>query len=146
MPEDGRGGVIPMLAYEDVASTIPWLERAFGFRERPERRQTSPGGTVVHAELDTGRGIVMVATPTTHYRNPRRHAETCEDARRWLSSPWVIDGVLVLVDDIAAHRGRAERAGVPFLSGLETGPAGRLYRAEDVEGHRWMFLEERADP
>ena len=23
----------------------------------------------------------------------------------------------------------------------EDGPAGRLYRAEDVEGHRWMFVE-----
>jgi hypothetical protein len=26
-------------------------------------------------------------------------------------------------------------------SAIENGPYGRLYRAEDPEGHRWMFLE-----
>jgi uncharacterized glyoxalase superfamily protein PhnB len=28
-----------------------------------------------------------------------------------------------------------------LLSEIEDTPVGRLYRVEDVEGHRWMFLE-----
>jgi uncharacterized glyoxalase superfamily protein PhnB len=29
-----------------------------------------------------------------------------------------------------------------MLSGIEAGPEGsRLYRVEDVEGHRWMFMQ-----
>ena len=28
-----------------------------------------------------------------------------------------------------------------LLSDLEDTPQGRLYRAEDLEGHRWMFMQ-----
>jgi uncharacterized glyoxalase superfamily protein PhnB len=55
--------------------------------------------------------------------------------------PWVIDGVLVYVDDIDAHFARAAAAGAIILSEIEEGPPGRRYRAEDPEGHRWFFLE-----
>ena len=36
---------------------------------------------------------------------------------------------------------RAKKAGATILSEPEDGPPGRRYRAEDLEGHRWMFLE-----
>ena len=42
-------------------------------------------------------------------RARRRHAETCEAARRWLDNPWVIDGVFVEVDDLDTHHARARR-------------------------------------
>jgi uncharacterized glyoxalase superfamily protein PhnB len=54
----------------------------------------------------------------------------------------VVDGVLVYVDDVVAHFDRAADGGARLLSGVEEGPGGsRLYRAEDVEGHRWMFMQ-----
>jgi uncharacterized glyoxalase superfamily protein PhnB len=54
----------------------------------------------------------------------------------------VIDGVLVHVDDVAAHFDRARAAGATLLSDVETGPGGSLlYRVEDLEGHRWMFMQ-----
>ena len=28
-----------------------------------------------------------------------------------------------------------------MLSEIEENPFGRLYRVEDVEGHRWMFIQ-----
>jgi uncharacterized glyoxalase superfamily protein PhnB len=55
----------------------------------------------------------------------------------------VVDGVLVQVDDLDAHHARAVAAGANVIRGPEEGPDGRLYTAEDLEGHRWMF-EERA--
>jgi uncharacterized glyoxalase superfamily protein PhnB len=132
--------VVPMLAYEDGAAAIEWLSRAFGFREAGERYEED--GRVTHAELDVGDGsIVYVATPTPDYQGPARHRRECDAADRWLQTPWVIDGVLVHVLGIDAHRARAEEQGATMLSEIEENPFGRLYRVEDVEGHRWMFLE-----
>ena len=55
--------------------------------------------------------------------------------------PYVIDGVLVYVDDVNAHHARASEQGATILSEPEDGPFGRLYRVEDLEGHRWMFMQ-----
>jgi uncharacterized glyoxalase superfamily protein PhnB len=53
----------------------------------------------------------------------------------------VIDGVLVLVEDVDGHFARARDAGATILSEVEDTPVGRHYRAEDPEGHRWMFSD-----
>ena len=87
---------------------------------------------------------LLLATPTPDYQSPRRHREECEAARQWSAVPWVIDGVLVYVEDVAAHFERAKAAGARILSEPEEGPPGRRYRVEDLEGHRWMFMERGA--
>ena len=136
MPEQT---VFPMMAYEDAAAAMDWLVRAFGFVER--RRMTDKQGRVVHGELELSGNTVMVASPTPDYQGPKRHAETCEQARLWLKVPWVIDGVLVFVDDVDSHFTRARREGAAMLSEIENGGPGRLYRVADLEGHRWMFVQ-----
>jgi PhnB protein len=133
--------VVPMLSYERGAAAIDWLTRAFGFEEEADSRIVTSDGTVTHAELRTGDGLIMLATPTPDYHAPARHRAECEAANRWLRVPWVIDGVLVHVDDVDAHRERAISAGARMLSDIEDAGFGRLYRAEDVEGHRWMFVQ-----
>jgi uncharacterized glyoxalase superfamily protein PhnB len=129
-----------MVAYEDTAAAIDWLTEAFGFRERGER-YVMEDGTIGHAELEIGGGTVMLATPNRNYQSPRTHRESCEAAARWLDNPWVVDGLLVLVDDLEAHHDRAVAAGANVIRPLEEGPDGRLYTAEDLEGHRWMFQQ-----
>ena len=129
--------VVPMLAYEDGAAALDWLSRAFGFRERT--RYTEEDGTLSHGELEVGDGLVMLATPTPDYQGPKRHREMCEHARKWSEVPWVIDGVLVQVDNLDAHFAQAKEAGATILSEPEDTGHGRTYRAEDIEGHRWMF-------
>jgi uncharacterized glyoxalase superfamily protein PhnB len=136
---------VPMLSYEDVASAAGWLTRAFGFRERGQRF-TDWEGRVTHVELELEGATVMLGWPGKDYHSPRHHAEVCEHAAAWLDVPWVVDGVLVTVDDLDAHHASAVAAEVRILRGPETVPAGRLYTAEDLEGHRWMFMEHpRAD-
>ncbi|HSS60595.1 MAG TPA: VOC family protein [Candidatus Limnocylindrales bacterium] len=130
-------GVIPMIAYEHGPESMDWLTRAFGFRELDRRVED---GRLTHGEMDTGAGVVMMATPSTHYHGPKRHREECEIARSWHDVPYVIDGYLVHVDDIDAHFERARREGATILSELEQGQEGKRYRAEDIEGHRWMFM------
>ena len=127
-----------MIAYEDAAAAIDFLTAAFGFTERGDR-YVMEDGTIGHAELELDGSIVMLATPNREYQSPKRHRETCDAARRWQDNPWVIDGVLVLVDDLDAHHARAVEAGADVIRAPEEGPDGPLYTAEDREGHRWMF-------
>jgi PhnB protein len=135
---------IPMLSYEDVGAAVDWLSRAFGFREREANRHTDEAGRVTHAELERDGALVMLGWPGSDYRSPARHAETCDEARRWLAVPWVVDGVFVSVDDVDAHCARARAEGATILRELEDQPFGRLYTAADPEGHRWMFMQEAA--
>jgi len=132
--------VIPMIAYANGPAAMDWLARAFGFRELDRRVEN---GRLTHGEMDTGGGLVMLATPSLHYHGPKRHREECDVARAWHDVPYIIDGVLVYVDDIAAHFERARSAGATILSELETTEDGGRYRAEDLEGHRWMFVQGR---
>ncbi|MGH3135000.1 MAG: VOC family protein [Gaiellaceae bacterium] len=129
-----------MIAYEDTAAAIDFLTTAFGFTEREGQRYTSDDGTVGHAEVELGGEVVMLATPNPEYQGPRRHGETCAAARRWLDNPWVVDGVFVQVDDLDEHHTRAVVAGANVIRQPEDPGVGfRIYTAEDLEGHRWMF-------
>lgn len=136
---DSHPGVIPMLAYAQGVQAMDWLAQAFGFEER--RRMLGEGGRLSHGEMETGGGLIMLATPTPAYEGPRKHRDHCVRARRWSEVPWIIDGVLVPVDDVDAHHARAAGAGATILTPPEDSPHGRLYRAEDLEGHRWMFVQ-----
>jgi uncharacterized glyoxalase superfamily protein PhnB len=132
-------GVVPMISYEDGIGALEWLQSAFGFRETA--RLTTPDGRLSHGEMEAGQGLIMLASPTPDYRSPKRHREVCEQARKWSTVPWIIDGVLVYVDNLDRHFERAKTAGATILSAIEEGPPGRRYRAEDLEGHRWFFFE-----
>jgi PhnB protein len=131
-------GVVPMIAYEDGPAALDWLARAFGFTETTRMMD---GDRLSHGEMHTGHGTIMLATPSPHYEGPKRHRAGCAAAKRWSEVPWVVDGVLVAVDDVAAHFERAKGAGATILSEVEEGFPGTRYRAEDLEGHRWMFME-----
>jgi uncharacterized glyoxalase superfamily protein PhnB len=128
-----------MIAYADGVAALDWLAKAFGFHER--ERRLGKDGRLSHGEMETGAGVIMLATPTPDYQGPKEHREECEAARRWSSVPYIIDGVLVYVDDARSHFERAQAAGATILSPLEETEDGVRYRAEDIEGHRWMFIQ-----
>ena len=128
-----------MISYEDGVAALSWLRKAFGFVET--ERHTTPDGTLSHGEMKAGDGLIMLASPTPEYRSPKHHREICEQAHKWSTVPWIIDGVLVYVVDLDRHFKRAKAAGATILSEIEEGPPGRRYRAEDLEGHRWFFFE-----
>jgi uncharacterized glyoxalase superfamily protein PhnB len=133
--------ISPMLSYEDAGRAAKWLADVFGLTE--VSRFADDDGRVTHVVMSLGDGHVHLGHPGPHYVGPRRHAETCEQARRWRESPYVVDGVLAHVDDVDAHHAQAVAAGAVVLTPPGEGGAGRQYRVEDVEGHRWMFAERR---
>ncbi len=128
-----------MLAYEDGPAALEWLAKAFGFRERT--RMTDASGRLTHGEMDAGDGLIMLATPSPRYEGPAHHRQGCAAAAAWSEVPYIIDGVLVYVADVAAHSRRAQEAGARLLTQPQTDEHGTRYRAEDLEGHRWMFIE-----
>lgn len=133
--------VVPMLSYQDGQAAMDWLARAFGFTE--QTRWADDDGRLSHGEMLAGGGLVMLATaPTDAYESPRAHREHCAQAQLWSRTPYVLDGVLVYVDDVDAHLEQARAAGATILGPIEDS-IGRLYRAEDLEGHRWMFMQRR---
>ncbi|GAA1766899.1 VOC family protein [Luedemannella helvata] len=131
--------VIPMLAYEDGPKAMDWLHKAFGLVE--QARWVDDNGVLGHGEMSFGDGVIMMATPTPDYESPRHHRETCAAAAKWSQVPYVIDGVMLYVPDVDAHCEQARAAGATILAEPADSPHGRTYKAEDVEGHRWMFLQ-----
>jgi PhnB protein len=128
-----------MLSYEDGVKAIEWLCTVFGFTE--QTRWLDDSGRLSHGEITMGSGMIMLASPTPDYQSPKHHREHCSAAARWSTVPYVIDGVLVYVDDIEKHFNAAVAGGARILSPIETGGPGTRYRAEDLEGHRWMFMQ-----
>jgi uncharacterized glyoxalase superfamily protein PhnB len=131
--------VAPMVSYEDVDAAARWLCSAFGFEEVD---RFDDGERVTHVTLSVGAGgVVMAGWPGPDYRSPLHHRQSCDIARTWSSTPFVVDGVYVRIADVAAHYERARSAGATVVSDLETNEAvgQRQYRVEDIEGHRWMF-------
>lgn len=127
----------PMLAYEDGYVAIDWLVKTFGFVEKTRMEDK---GRISHAELELDGSSIMLATPAPGYQSPKRHREHCEAARKWSDTPYIINGIVLEVDDIGAHYERAKGAGATILSPLEDSGLGFWrYRAEDLEGQRWMF-------
>ena len=60
LPKNTRATVIPCLRYRDAPAAIEWLCRAFGF----EKHLVVPGegGTIAHAELSFGNGMIMLGS------------------------------------------------------------------------------------
>ena len=128
-----------MIAHENGIQAMEWLCNAFGFTERT--RWLDETGHLAHGELTLGDGVVMLASPTPDYQSPSHHRQHCQAAAAWSQVPYIIDGVLVYVQDIQSHFDTAVAAGARILSAIETGGPGMRYRAEDPEGHRWMFMQ-----
>ena len=61
--------LIPSLRYKDAPAAIAWLEQAFGFERHA--LYDGPDGTVAHAELRFGNGLVMLGSASNE--RPLRH-------------------------------------------------------------------------
>lgn len=117
--------VTPYLLYEDVASALAFLSRAFGFTET--LRYDDPAGYISHAEMRCGDGIIMLGDPGPSYRNPQRLGA-------------VTVQIHVQVDDVDAAYARSRDAGAVITREPEDHADGeRRFSATDPEGHLWTF-------
>ncbi|HEX5153309.1 MAG TPA: VOC family protein [Parafilimonas sp.] len=106
-----------------------------------KKRVLCKGDSVTHAELRLNDNIIMLAMPSPDYESINKHRNHCEQMNKWLSVPYIVNGLLVIVEDVEEHYKTAIQNGAEILSGIENGFPGKRYRCADVEGHRWMFMQ-----
>ena len=129
--------VAPMLAYADAHKAIDWLPKAFGCTV--DNLYVGDDGTIGHAELHFGDGVVMLAEQPAPYQGPKELATNYPPAAQWYDTPYIVNGVWVQVDDVDAHCAQARANGATILSEPADDGHGKAYRVADLEGHRWMF-------
>ena len=123
--------VIPTMRYNDAAAAIEWLCKAFGF----EKHLVVPGedGTVVHAQLIFGTGMVMLGSAReSEFDNLQKPPSSLGGAVS--QSPYII------VEDADKHYARAVAAGAEIVMEIKYEDyGGRDYSCRDPEGHVWSF-------
>jgi len=120
--------LFPFLRYRDAPAAIDWLVKAFGFKELMV--VPNENGTVAHAEVEFGSGVMMLASA--------RDDELRIKSPRDLGA--VTGGIYVYLEDIDAHCKSARAAGAEIVRGPEdTDYGSREYTARDREGHLWSF-------
>jgi uncharacterized glyoxalase superfamily protein PhnB len=117
--------VIPMVVCRDAAAEVAFCKAAFGAEELS--RRPAPDGTVVHATLAIGDGMIMVHGEYPHLASRAPQADG--------SSPVV---VYVYVDDADAVIDRAVAAGARVLiPATDQSWGDRVGRILDPAGHVW---------
>jgi uncharacterized glyoxalase superfamily protein PhnB len=127
--------VIPFIYYEDPDAAIEWLKRAFGFEEHVVHR--ADDGSIQHAELRLGSGMVMPGAP---------EGLGMKGVKALGGSN---QGNYVVIEDTDAHYERARAAGAEIVEEPHDREYGsRDYMARDLEGNVWAFgtYDPFADP
>jgi uncharacterized glyoxalase superfamily protein PhnB len=127
-----RLSVFPALRYRDAKGAMALLKDAFGFTEVAVHENED--GTIAHAELAHGNGIVMLGTAKED------GAEGAERAFARAAKDLGPTSVYVAVEDADAHHARAVSYGVKVVVPLTDQDYGsRDYTARDGEGNLWTF-------
>jgi uncharacterized glyoxalase superfamily protein PhnB len=121
--------VIPGLRYRNAPAAIDWLCNVFGF----ERQLVVPGpaGTVAHAQLRLGNGMIMLGSVTDN------------EYGRLIKQPDEIGGAetqcpYLVVPDADAVYARAKSAGATIVIEIKDEDyGGRGFSCRDLEGRLW---------
>jgi uncharacterized glyoxalase superfamily protein PhnB len=114
--------ISPSLRYKDAPRAIEFLVEAFGFERNTVYENED--GTIAHAELTYGDGMVMLGSDRED--NLGSHA-----GQSW---------AYVVVEDPDAHYAQAKAAGAEIVRELTDQDYGsRDYSARDPEGNLWSF-------
>lgn len=140
-PPAGWPRISSALFYDDAAGAIDWLCRCFGFEVR--LKVEGEGGRIEHSELVLGGGLVMVGSAGG--KAERQPPLPCKSPRALGGAN--TQALAVFVDDADAHCAKARAAGATIVEPPTTHDYGegywadRTYRAVDLEGHTWWFMQ-----
>ena len=120
---------LTLLVYRDLEAAHRFLVDTFGFA--PGELTRDDTGTVVHAEVHVGDGLIWM------HRESPDHRLASPATSGTASHCMAID-----VDDVDAHHERTKRAGAEIAYPPTDMPYGvREYGARDSEGALWSFME-----
>lgn len=119
---------IPTIVYSDISAAHEFLTTVFGFE--PGRVAEAPDGTVFHAEVTAGDGVIWLHQESERFglRSPQSLGATTEQ-------------MSIVVEDVDAHYQHAEQHGAEIVYPPTDQPYGyREYGARDIEQRLWSFL------
>jgi uncharacterized glyoxalase superfamily protein PhnB len=125
-----KSTVIPGLRYRDAPAAIEWLCKAFGFEKQVV--YPNPDGTIGHAQLTFGNGMVMIGSVAK---------DRAFD--KLVRQPDEIDGAetqapCLIVSDADAVYAMAKSAGAEMVFDIaDVHYGGRSFTCRDPEGHVW---------
>jgi uncharacterized glyoxalase superfamily protein PhnB len=123
--------IIPCLRYRNAPAAIDWLCLSFGFEEH--LIVPGPNGTIAHAQLTLGNGMIMLGSATD------------TEFGRFMEMPDAIGGKetqspYVVIKEIDAHYAHAKKSGAKIVVEIrDEDYGGRFYSCRDLEGHLWSF-------
>ncbi|MFB7257386.1 MULTISPECIES: VOC family protein [Streptomyces] len=122
----GVPSICPTLVYRDAKAAIRLLTEAFGFSQVAVYE--GEDGSVTHAELAYGNGMVMLGSSG--------RGGVFDKAMEGAGP----SGVYVVVDDVDAHHRRAVEHGAEIvMEPTDQDYGSRDYMARDAEGNVWSF-------
>ena len=135
MPDSNNSNsstLIPCISYRDAPRAIDWLVEVFGFT--PRMVVDGPDGTVLHAQLTLGGGMIMLGSLAKEGAYSKLMATPSEIGGRQTQTTCLI------VDDVDAVYARALDAGAPLVIDIEDMDyGGRAFTCRDLEGHVWSI-------
>jgi len=124
-----KSTIMPALRYRNAAAAIDWLCDVFGFMRHAV--YSNPDGTIGHAELTLGGGMIMLGSNKD------------DEYGRGFKSPLELGGMetrsaYIVVPDADAVHARAVAAGGKIVRALQNTDYGsREFGVKDPEGNSW---------
>ena len=122
--------LVPSLRYRDAPAAIDWLCKAFGFRRHAV--YPNPDGTIAHAELALGQGMVMLGSAKNTGLAAQYSVQPSEIGGRQTG------GIYLVVDDCDRVYADVQAVGATVVQDLhEPDYGGKAFICLDPEGYLW---------
>ena len=118
-------GVVPYLFYDDIAATMEWYERVFGFED--VGRWTNDEGQIQNAEMRFGSSELWLDGG-----GKRWFDKDGKPAYAWIG---------IYIDDVDAMYDKVKAAGVEAEPPVDRDFGVRMLTVADPEGYQWGFLQ-----
>jgi uncharacterized glyoxalase superfamily protein PhnB len=127
--KDRSSTVIPAITYRNAPTAIDWLCRTFGFRQHAV--YPNQDGTIAHAELIYGSGMIMLGSSQPGEYEARDQEKTRQSNAR---------SVNLICSDPDAIYAKAKANGAEIIVKIEDKPyGGRGFACRDLEGYLWYI-------
>jgi len=127
-----RSTLIPCLRYRDALAAIDWLCEVFGFEKQAV--YTNPDGSVAHAQLVLGGGMLMIGSVVAESEWGKLIRQPDEIGGDETQSPYLI------VADADQGYERAQAAGAEIVIDIKFEDyGGRGFSCRDLEGRLWSI-------
>ena len=128
-PASTRSTLMPAFRYADAPAAIDWLCNVFGFTRHAV--YANPDGTIGHAELVLGGGMIMLGSAKND-----AYSQTFKSPKDL--NGIATGGVYIVSADPDAILARAAQAGAEIVRPMQTTDYGsREFALKDPEGFNW---------